>query len=128
MENVKEIMMEMLPLLVKLAVLVVFVLCSKYIVPWLKEQRIYATVEKFVRAAEKLAAAGKLPKESKNEYVCRMLEAAGIKVTPVVKAMIEAAVEALDIAKQEYPLLGIPEEETDEQEDETPEKAESEIQ
>lgn len=118
MQEIMNVSKEAAPLAVKILVFAVFLMCARYIVPWLKNQGVYDTVKKFVWAAEKLAAAGKLPKESKNDYVCRMLETVGVKVTPFVKAMIEAAVEALDIAKQEYPLFGLPEgEEDDDKED-----------
>ena len=117
MQEIMNVLKESAPLAVKILVFAVFLMCARYIVPWLKNQGLYDTVKKFVWAAEKLAAAGKLPKENKKDYVCRMLNAAGVKVTPVVEAMIEAAVEALDIAKQEYPLFGVPEENDDDDED-----------
>lgn len=117
MQEIMSVLKEAAPLAVKILVFAVFLMCARYIVPWLKNQGLYDTVKKFVWAAEKLAAAGKLPKENKKDYVCRMLNAAGVKVTPVVEAMIEAAVEALDIAKQEYPLFGVPEENDDDDED-----------
>ena len=109
MQEIMNVLKEAAPLAVKILVFAVFLMCARYIVPWLKNQGLYDTVKKFVWAAEKLAAAGKLPKENKKDYVCRILNAAGVKVTPVVETMIEAAVEALDIAKQEYPLFGVPE-------------------
>lgn len=117
MQEIMNVLKESAPLAVKILVFAVFLMCARYIVPWLKNQGLYDTVKKFVWAAEKLAAAGKLPKENKKDYVCRMLNAAEVKVTPVVEAMIEAAVEALDIAKQEYPLFGVPEENDDDDED-----------
>lgn len=131
MQEIMNVLKETAPLAVKILVFAVFLMCARYIVPWLKNQGLYDTVKKFVWAAEKLAAAGKLPKEDKKDYVCRMLNAAGVKVTPVVEAMIEAAVEALDIAKQEYPLFEVPEENDDEEdaeEDPAEKKQEGEIQ
>lgn len=133
MQEIMNVLKEAAPLAVKILVFAVFLMCARYIVPWLKNQGLYDTVKKFVWAAEKLAAAGKLPKENKKDYVCRMLNAAGVKVTPVVEAMIEAAVEALDIAKQEYPLFGVPEgndndDEEDAEEDPGEKNREGEIQ
>ena len=131
MQEIMNVSKEAAPLVVKILVFAVFLMCARYIVPWLKNQGVYDTVKKFVWAAEKLAAAGKLPKENKKDYVCRMLAAAGVKVTPVVEAMIEAAVEALDIAKQEYPLLGVPEgndDEEDAEEDPAEKNQKNEIQ
>lgn len=66
-------------------------------IPWLKEKRLYGIVSTLVKAAEKQAEAGSLAIPKLN-YVERMLEAKGIKVTPEVRAMIEAAVKDLDIA------------------------------
>lgn len=124
MEEILNVLREAAPLAVQLLVFVVFLMCARYIVPWLKNQGLYDTVKKCVWAAEKLANAGRLPKEEKNDYVCRMLETIGVKVTPFVKAMIEAAVKALDIAQQEYPLFGIPEGEEDEEDEEEDPEAE----
>ena len=62
-------------------------------IPWLKEKHLYTIVSTFVKAAEKMASAGSLL-----EYVEQMLEAKGIQITPEVRAMIEAAVQDLDIA------------------------------
>ena len=50
-----------------------------------------------VKAAEKMANAGSLT-IPKLDYVVQMLEKRGITVTPEVRAMIEAAVQDLDIA------------------------------
>ena len=66
-------------------------------IPWLKEKHLYTIVSTFVKAAEKMADAGSLT-IPKLEYVEQMLEAKGITVTPEVRAMIEAAVQELDIA------------------------------
>lgn len=66
-------------------------------IPWLKEKHLYTIVSTFVKAAEKMASAGSLP-VPKLEYVEQMLEAKGIQITPEVRAMIEAAVQDLDIA------------------------------
>lgn len=55
----------------------------------------YEMVKHFVRAAEKLAQNCELDKK---EYVVECLQRIGVKITPVVDALIEAAVEELDIA------------------------------
>ena len=55
----------------------------------------YEMDKHFVRAAEKLAQNCELDKK---EYVVECLQRIGVKVTPVVDALIEAAVEELDIA------------------------------
>lgn len=66
-------------------------------IPWLKEKHLYTIVSTFVKAAEKMANAGSLT-IPKLDYVVQMLEKRGITVTPEVRAMIEAAVQDLDIA------------------------------
>lgn len=85
--------------LVKLVFGIVAVLVTYYLVPWLKEKRLYDTVAKLVKAAEKMADAGAISKEDKKKYVTDALVGMGVKVTPFVEALIEAAVEELDILK-----------------------------
>lgn len=66
-------------------------------IPWLKEKHLYNIITTLVKAAEKMANAGSLT-TPKLDYVVQMLEKKGITVTPEVRAMIEAAVQDLDIA------------------------------
>ena len=65
-------------------------------IPWLKEKRLYGTIKKFVRAAEKLGESGIIDKKSKLDYVCGLLVKRGIKVDADVRALIESAVGDLD--------------------------------
>ena len=71
------------------------VLASIYLIPWLKEKRLYDTVTRLVAAAEKLGES--LP-EGKKNYVLNLLADMGVEITPVVDALIEAAVQQLDLA------------------------------
>lgn len=80
---------------VKLIFAVAAALAARYAIPWLKNKGLYEMVKHFVRAAEKLAQNCELDKK---EYVVDCLKRIGVKVTPVVDALIEAAVEELDIA------------------------------
>lgn len=66
-------------------------------IPWLKEKHLYNIITTLVKAAEKMANAGSLT-TTKLDYVVQMLEKKGITLTPEVRAMIEAAVQDLDIA------------------------------
>lgn len=66
-------------------------------IPWLKERHLYNIITTLVKAAEKMANAGSLT-TPKLDYVVQMLEKKGITITPEVRAMIEAAVQDLDIA------------------------------
>ena len=50
-----------------------------------------------VRAAEKLGATGAIEKADKKKYVMEALERLGVKITPTIETMIEAAVKEMDI-------------------------------
>lgn len=106
--------------LMRLLIAGVILLASKIVLPWLKEQRIYSTVKKFVCAADKLAQSGTISKESKKNYVIQLLKAKGIKVTPEVEAFIEAAVTELDLAIESgllvLPGMSVPDEPEDKEE------------
>ncbi len=64
--------------------------------PWLKKVGLYKLVQIGVMAAEKLAESGQIHKVDKNAKAKEILGLLGIKVTPVIDAMIEAAVKELD--------------------------------
>lgn len=84
---------------IELAVKIVFsvlgVVLTVYIIPWLKEKRLYDTIVKHVRAAEKLAQNNDI---NKLDWVVGKLNEAGVSVTPSIHTMIECAVQELDIA------------------------------
>jgi hypothetical protein len=84
---------------VEVAVKVVFVILGAvvtvYLVPWLKEKKLYDTVVKNVRAAEKLAENNNI---DKLDWVVKRLAESGVNVTPAVYTLIECAVKELDIA------------------------------
>lgn len=65
--------------------------------PYLKNLSIYKIVQMVVRAAEKMGETNQIPKETKKEWVIKMLEHFGVKVNDTVEAMIEAAVEEIDL-------------------------------
>lgn len=68
-----------------------------YGIPYLKKIGMYKIVQMTVRAAEKVGATGAIKKADKKKYVIAALEKMGIKVTPTIEMMIEAAVKELDI-------------------------------
>lgn len=68
----------------------------KTAIPWMKEKRVYDFVKKIVLAAEKLAEAGTIGKESKLDYVTAVLKKRGIEVDAAMRALIECAVAELD--------------------------------
>ncbi len=103
MENVVTIIMSNLVEIVVAIISAVFSIIvipwlKNTALPWLKEKRLFTVVYSFVKAAEKLAQSGAIPKARKKEYVIKLLEKKGITVTDEVDALIEAAVEELDIA------------------------------
>ena len=87
--------MEWIEAIVKIVFIVLSTVVTLYVVPWLKEKRLYDTVQKMVDAAEKWAETNDIDKK---EWVISQLESKGIKVSPYVDALIEAAVKELDIA------------------------------
>jgi len=69
------------------------------IIPWLEDRQLYATVKRYVQAAEKLASTGKLTSSgAKKNYVITLLESKGIECGPEIHALIESAVEEMDQA------------------------------
>ncbi len=95
----EEIMTSAAGLIVKLVFAAIGLLITYYLVPWLKEKKLYSTVTKLVRGAEKLAGSMQIGKGEKKSYVIDQLKNLGIKITPFVEALIEAAVTELDLAK-----------------------------
>lgn len=67
------------------------------LIPYLKEQRIYSTIKKFVKAAEKLAESGLIQKVDKKKYVIDLLKENGITITPTLEAFIESCCKEIDI-------------------------------
>ena len=67
------------------------------LVPFLKEKRLFALIEKLVEGAEKMAESGLIEKKDKKAMVIQCLKDEGIEVTPAVDAFIEAAVKELDL-------------------------------
>lgn len=85
-------------LVVKLIIAGVAALITYYVIPYLKEKKVYDTVSKLVKAAEKLAQSEQIDKDKKKDYVIDLLTSKGVEVTPLINAMIEAAVTELDLA------------------------------
>ena len=77
-KEIMDILAQGAPIFARLVVAGIFALFACLVYPWLKEQKIYGQVVKFVRAAEKMAEAGKLDKAKKNAYVVALLEKAGV--------------------------------------------------
>lgn len=87
--------MEWIEALVSIVFVILSTVVTVYVVPWLKEKRVYDTVKKMVDAAEKWAETNNI---NKKEWVISQLEGRGIEVNEYVDALIEAAVKELDIA------------------------------
>ncbi len=94
----EEIVSMATSLIVKLVIAGATALITYYVIPYLKEKKLYDTVSKLVKAAEKLAQSEQIDKNKKKDYVIDLLTSKGIEVTPLINAMIEAAVTELDLA------------------------------
>ncbi len=94
----EEIVSMATSLIIKLIIAGATALITYYIIPYLKEKNLYDTVSKLVKAAEKLAQSNQIDKDKKKDYVIDLLAKKGIEITPLIDAMIEAAVTELDLA------------------------------
>jgi len=88
-------MEEIIGYAVKLVFAILSVIVATYVVPWLKEKKLYNTIMQLVQAAEKLSENIEIDKK---EYVIKILESKGIKANAYVDALIEACVLELDAA------------------------------
>ena len=87
--------MEWIDVAVKIVSILLGAVVTIYVVPWLKEKRLYDTVTKMVAAAQKWNETHPIDKKA---WVIEQLRARGIAVNAYVDALIEAAVKELDIA------------------------------
>lgn len=92
-----EMFNTILPPLQELIVILLWVTFLRYLVPWLKEIGLFARICTYVMAVEKMANAGAIPKVDKKDTVLHFLRERNIKITPHIEALIEAAVQILDI-------------------------------
>ena len=92
-ENILSFVLEHL---ISLVISGIGVYITYTVVPWLKKLVFFPIVRIFVKGAEKLGETSQIDKTKKKEYVIEGLESIGIKVTPLIDAMIEAAVKELD--------------------------------
>ena len=114
-EVVMTLWNELAALAVKLVVAIIGVIFSAIVLPWVKstvipwltEKHLYGVIEKFVRAAEKEFCNVEGAGADKKAYVISHLEKAGIRVNETVKALIEAAVEELELLKDSFTGLEI---------------------
>lgn len=79
----------------KIAISIIALVFTTYIIPWLKDKNLYNKVCRFVKAAEKIAETQKIDKK---KFVCGALEKCGVKIDDKIDNMIECAVMELDIA------------------------------
>lgn len=98
MDSILSNILEIISTIISLVVAFYVIPCIKSdLIPWLKEKRLYAIVESFVRAAEKMAESGMIKKTDKKEMVIKLLKDKGIVVDETVQAFIESCVKELDI-------------------------------
>ena len=104
-----EVLAQTLAYLFEAIVIAIFGVITYYtktvLIPRIQDKQLYEIVQRYVRAAEKLAKAGKLSKGAdKKDYVLRLLEASGIDLdNEILNAMIESAVEELDLKVTDNP-------------------------
>lgn len=91
----EEIIKLLLDHIIEIVFAVMGMLVTSYVVPWLKERKLYDTVKIAVRAAEKWAQSHEIDKRA---WVEEQLKSQGITVTPIISGMIESAVTELDAA------------------------------
>ncbi|MBQ8208550.1 MAG: hypothetical protein IJZ89_07450 [Clostridia bacterium] len=91
----EEIIKILLDHVIEIAFAIMGMFVTAYVVPWLKEKKLYDTVKIAVQAAEKWAQSHDI---DKREWVEEQLTARGITVTPLISGMIESAVTELDAA------------------------------
>ena len=98
MDSILANILEIVSTIIALVVAYYIIPCIKSdLIPWLKEKRLYNTVERFVKAAEKLAESGVIEKCDKKAKVVELLKNKGITVNETVEAFIESCVKELDI-------------------------------
>lgn len=94
--EISEIATAILPSVMEIIGTIIMLVAAKVGIPWLREQRIFSLIKKLVKAAEKAAEAGKIPKADKHALVVKLLAAKGIEVTPFWDAFIDAAIKEMD--------------------------------
>lgn len=92
-----DIINELVSVIVRLVIAGAGTAFMAYGIPYLKKIGVYKLIQIAVRAAEKLGATGAIEKADKKKYVMEALERLGVKITPTIETMIEAAVKEMDI-------------------------------
>lgn len=102
--NVMETIAEIIPIVMKLLFSFIGLLLTSYVLPWAKQQIWYSVIKKFVQAAEKKADAGSIEKPNKKQYVISLMKMFHIPVNDITLALMESAVQELDLLKDEMLL------------------------
>ena len=88
---------ELITVVVKLVITGAGTAFVAYGIPYMKKIGMYQIVQMTVRAAEKVGVSQALKGADKKQYAITALEKMGVKITPTIEMMIEAAVKELDI-------------------------------
>lgn len=91
---------ELITVLVKLFIAGASGAFISYGIPYLRQIGMYKIVQMVVRAAEKVGATEALKGADKKKYALMALEKMGVKITPTIEMMIEAAVKEMDIQNE----------------------------
>lgn len=91
---------ELITVVVKLVITGAGTAFVAYGIPYMKQIGMYKIVQMVVRAAEKVGVSQALKGADKKKYAIAALEKMGVKITPTIEMMIEAAVKEMDIQNE----------------------------
>lgn len=100
-----EIIQIVIKYLIEAAAVVVVFAAGKYVIPWLKEKRIWDYIVQFVEMAEQKADAGFINPDARKDEVIKALQNVGIKITEEILDLIESAVCELNMEKKKAEKL-----------------------
>lgn len=95
-QSATDIIADLCTIALRVALLVISVILTKVLFPYLEKKGLMWLVRMYVRSAEKQGETGAIRKEKKKAFVLKALKSLGIEPSPLVENMIEAAVEELD--------------------------------
>lgn len=95
-----QFVIEIIPWVMKIVFAAIFFLFVRYIWPMVKPFLQYKIIQWLVNAAEKKAETGAIDKDTKKQFVIRIMELVKIPVNDFTMAMLESAVKELDLLEE----------------------------
>lgn len=95
-----QFVIEIIPWVMKIVFAAIFFLFVRYIWPMVKPFMQYKIIQWLVNAAEKKAETGAIDKDTKKQFVIRIMELVKIPVNDFTMAMLESAVKELDLLEE----------------------------